>query len=84
MLRFGIEKFGSILISQTVSRFLNTGHLHPRVKQGMLEQMDAFSHTCFIVLGYTSDVDLCEGLNVLAPGDFPKKKRLFYPRQSRK
>ena len=56
---------------------LNTGHLHPKVKQAVMAQMEQFSHTCFIVLGYENYVTLCERLNDLVPGDFPKKSALF-------
>jgi 4-aminobutyrate aminotransferase/(S)-3-amino-2-methylpropionate transaminase len=52
---------------------LNTGHLHPRVKQAVAEQLDRFSHTCFIVVPYESAVALAERLNALAPGPSPKK-----------
>ncbi len=56
---------------------LNTGHLHPKVKSAVLKQMEAFSHTCFMVLGYESYVAVCEKLNALVPGKFPKKSALF-------
>lgn len=56
---------------------LNTGHLHPKVKQAAARQLEAFSHTCFMVLGYESYVELCEKINALAPGDFAKKSALF-------
>jgi len=56
---------------------LNTGHLHPRVKAAVAAQLEAFSHTCFMVLGYESYVELCERLNTLVPGDFAKKSALF-------
>ncbi len=56
---------------------LNTGHLHPRVKQAVQQQLEAFSHTCFMVLGYESYVELCEKLNALVPGEFAKKSALF-------
>ena len=56
---------------------LNTGHMHPRVKAAVLKQMDAFSHTCFMVMGYENYVSVCEKLNHLVPGDFPKKSALF-------
>ncbi len=56
---------------------LNTGHLHPAVKAAVLEQMEKFSHTCFMVLGYESYVAVCEKLNALVPGDFAKKSALF-------
>ena len=56
---------------------LNTGHLHPKVKRAVLDQMDAFSHTCFMVLGYENYVAVCEKLNALVPGEFAKKSALF-------
>ncbi|MCF1426869.1 MAG: 4-aminobutyrate--2-oxoglutarate transaminase [Shewanella sp.] len=56
---------------------LNTGHLHPKVKQAVSEQLDKFSHTCFMVLGYESYIEVCEKLNALVPGDFAKKSALF-------
>ncbi|HBF48838.1 MAG TPA: 4-aminobutyrate--2-oxoglutarate transaminase, partial [Shewanella frigidimarina] len=42
---------------------LNTGHLHPKVKAAVAAQLDAFSHTCFMVLGYESYIAVCEKLN---------------------
>ena len=56
---------------------LNTGHLHPKVKAAVQEQMEAFSHTCFMVMGYESYIAVCEKLNALVPGDFAKKSALF-------
>ena len=56
---------------------LNTGHLHPKVKAAVAAQLDNFSHTCFMVLGYESYVQVCEKLNELVPGNFAKKTALF-------
>lgn len=56
---------------------LNTGHLHPKVKAAVTAQLDDFSHTCFMVLGYESYIQVCEKLNQLVPGDFAKKTALF-------
>jgi 4-aminobutyrate aminotransferase/(S)-3-amino-2-methylpropionate transaminase len=52
---------------------LNTGHLHPRVKAAVARQLDAFSHTCFMVTPYEVGVELAEKLNRLVPGPTPKK-----------
>jgi 4-aminobutyrate aminotransferase/(S)-3-amino-2-methylpropionate transaminase len=52
---------------------LNTGHVHPRVKAAVAAQLDAFSHTCFMVTPYAVAVELAEKLNRLAPGSSPKK-----------
>lgn len=56
---------------------LNTGHLHPKVKAAVAAQLERFSHTCFMVLGYESYIEVCEKLNTLVPGDFAKKSALF-------
>ncbi len=56
---------------------LNTGHVHPKVKAAVQQQMEAFSHTCFMVMGYESYIEVCEKLNALVPGDFAKKSALF-------
>jgi len=52
---------------------LNTGHLHPGVQAAVRQQLDRFSHTCFMVTPYESAVALAEKLNALAPGPTPKK-----------
>jgi 4-aminobutyrate aminotransferase/(S)-3-amino-2-methylpropionate transaminase len=52
---------------------LNTGHLHPKVQAAVAEQLQAFSHTCFMVTPYAVAVELAEKLNRLAPGPTPKK-----------
>ncbi len=51
----------------------NTGHLHPRVKAAVQDQLNRFSHTCVMVTPYDSAVRLAEKLNQLAPGNTPKK-----------
>jgi 4-aminobutyrate aminotransferase/(S)-3-amino-2-methylpropionate transaminase len=52
---------------------LNTGHLHPKVKAAVADQLDRFSHTCFMVNPYEVAVELAERLNALVPGPTPKK-----------
>lgn len=56
---------------------LNTGHLHPKVKAAVAAQLEKLSHTCFMVTGYESYVELCEKINALAPGEGAKKTALF-------
>lgn len=56
---------------------LNTGHLHPKVKAAVAEQLEKLSHTCFMVMGYEPYVAVCEKINALAPGKEPKKTALF-------
>jgi 4-aminobutyrate aminotransferase / (S)-3-amino-2-methylpropionate transaminase / 5-aminovalerate transaminase len=52
---------------------LNVGHRHPGVVAALRAQIDAFLHTCFQITGYESYVAVCEKLNQLTPGKFPKK-----------
>ncbi|SFC48377.1 5-aminovalerate/4-aminobutyrate aminotransferase [Marinospirillum celere] len=56
---------------------LNTGHLHPKVKAAVAEQLEKLSHTCFMVMGYEPYVEVCEKINDLAVGSGPKKTALF-------
>ena len=55
----------------------NTGHMHPRVKAAVRDQLDRFSHTCAMVTPYDSVVLLAEKLNTLVPGPTPKKSILL-------
>jgi len=52
---------------------VNTGHLHPDVQQAVARQLEAFSHTCFMVTPYAVAVELAEKLNARVPGSTPKK-----------
>jgi 4-aminobutyrate aminotransferase/(S)-3-amino-2-methylpropionate transaminase len=52
---------------------LNTGHLHPRVKEAITNQLEKLTHTCFQVTPYETYVALAERLNEIAPGSTPKK-----------
>jgi 4-aminobutyrate aminotransferase/(S)-3-amino-2-methylpropionate transaminase len=55
---------------------LNTGHRAPGVIEAVRRQLDRFLHTSFNVLPYESYVAVCEKLNTLTPGSFPKKTLL--------
>jgi 4-aminobutyrate aminotransferase/(S)-3-amino-2-methylpropionate transaminase len=52
---------------------VNTGHVHPDVQRAVARQLEAFSHTCFMVTPYAVAVELAEKLNARAPGSTPKK-----------
>ena len=56
---------------------MNVGHSQNRVADKVKTQIDAFSHTCFMVVPYTGYVEVCEALNRLTPGKFKKKSALF-------
>ena len=55
---------------------LNTGHRHPAVMKRVQEQLDAFTHTCFMVTPYAPFIELAEKLNAIAPIS-GEKKSLF-------
>ncbi len=55
---------------------VNTGHLHPHVKAAVIQQLDAFTHTCLMITPYRVAVELAEKLNALVPGPTPKKTML--------
>ena len=52
---------------------LNVGHLHPKVKEAIAQQLEKLTHACFQVTPYESYVALAEKLNAIAPGSTPKK-----------
>ncbi|MDI6824448.1 MAG: 4-aminobutyrate--2-oxoglutarate transaminase [Bacillota bacterium] len=52
---------------------VNAGHCPPPVVEAVREQAGKFLHTCFMVVGYESYVDLAEALAQAAPGPTPKK-----------
>ena len=53
------------------------GHSAPRVVEAVREQVDAFTHTCFMVTPYEGYVAVAEALNRLTPGDHEKRSALF-------
>ncbi len=56
---------------------LNVGHSSAKVIENVKTQIDAFTHTCFMVVPYTGYVEVCEALNRLTPGTHKKKSALF-------
>ena len=55
----------------------NVGNSAPRVVEAVAGQLEAFTHTCFMVTPYLSYVELCERLNSLTPGDHEKRSLLM-------
>lgn len=53
------------------------GNSAPRVVAGVQSQVEAFTHTCFMVTPYEKYVEVCERLNALTPGDGQKRSALF-------
>ncbi|MGA8295846.1 MAG: 4-aminobutyrate--2-oxoglutarate transaminase [Acidimicrobiales bacterium] len=53
------------------------GHRDPHLVKALAEQVDRFTHTCFMVAPYEGYVAVCEELNALTPGDHDKRSALF-------
>jgi 4-aminobutyrate aminotransferase/(S)-3-amino-2-methylpropionate transaminase len=56
---------------------VNVGNSNPLVVDRVSEQVDRFTHTCFMVTPYEGYVAVCEALARLTPGDHAKKSALF-------
>jgi 4-aminobutyrate aminotransferase/(S)-3-amino-2-methylpropionate transaminase len=54
----------------------NVGNSAPRVVDRVVEQVQAFTHTCFTVAPYMGYIEVCEKLNAMTPGTFKKKSLL--------
>jgi 4-aminobutyrate aminotransferase/(S)-3-amino-2-methylpropionate transaminase len=52
---------------------LNTGHVHPKIRKAVEQQLQLFTHTCFQIMQYEVYVRLADRINRLAPGPTPKK-----------
>ncbi|GII23549.1 4-aminobutyrate--2-oxoglutarate transaminase [Planosporangium mesophilum] len=55
----------------------NVGNSAPRVVAAVREQVERFTHTCFMVAPYEQYVAVCEQLAALTPGTFDKRSALF-------
>jgi 4-aminobutyrate aminotransferase/(S)-3-amino-2-methylpropionate transaminase len=55
----------------------SVGNAAPRVVRAVTEQVQRFTHTCFMISPYESYVDVCEALARLTPGDHEKRTALF-------
>jgi len=55
----------------------SVGSSAPRVVAAVREQVERFTHTCFMVAPYELYVAVCEQLNALTPGGFEKRSALF-------
>ena len=51
---------------------MNVGHSHPKVVAAIKDQVEKFTHTCFMVVPYEPVLTLAEKLCAATPGDFPK------------
>ncbi len=53
------------------------GASNKRVAQRVAAQLEAFTHTCFMVTEYEAFTQVCAWLNANTPGDFEKRTGLF-------
>jgi 4-aminobutyrate aminotransferase/(S)-3-amino-2-methylpropionate transaminase len=56
---------------------VNVGNANPRVAARVQQQVERFTHTCFMVTPYDGYVEVCEALARLTPGEHAKKSALF-------
>ena len=56
---------------------VNVGNSADSVIEHVVDQVHAFTHTCFMVSPYQGYVEVCEALNRLTPGVHKKKSALF-------
>ena len=54
----------------------NVGNAAQRVVDRVIEQVQAFTHTCFTVAPYMNYIEVCEKLNAITPGSHKKKSLL--------
>jgi 4-aminobutyrate aminotransferase/(S)-3-amino-2-methylpropionate transaminase len=55
---------------------INIGHCAPNVVKAIQQQAEKYIHTCALVTTFEPMVELCELLNKVTPGNFPKKTLL--------
>ncbi len=55
---------------------VNVGNSASRVVDRVIEQVQAFTHTCFTVAPYMNYIEVCEKLNAMTPGSHKKKSLL--------
>lgn len=55
---------------------VNVGNAANRVVDRVIEQVQAFTHTCFTVAPYMNYIEVCEKLNTMTPGTHKKKSLL--------
>jgi 4-aminobutyrate aminotransferase/(S)-3-amino-2-methylpropionate transaminase len=82
-----VEKAGGGVIVDVDGNFIidmgagiavvNVGNSADRVVKNVQAQVEAFTHTCFMIAPYMGYIEVCEALNRLTPGTHKKKSALF-------
>ena len=83
---FAVEAGGGIVKDVDGNSFIDLGsgiavttigNSAPRVVAAVRDQVEAFTHTCFMITPYEGYVAVAEALNRLTPGDHEKRSVLF-------
>jgi len=83
---FAVEAGGGVVKDVDGNTFIDlgsgiavttVGNSAPRVVEAVREQVEAFTHTCFMITPYEGYVAVAEALNRLTPGDHDKRSVLF-------
>ncbi|MET0448226.1 MAG: 4-aminobutyrate--2-oxoglutarate transaminase [Aeromicrobium sp.] len=83
---FAVEAGGGVVKDVDGNSFIDLGsgiavttigNSAPRVVEAVRDQVEAFTHTCFMITPYEGYVAVAEALNRLTPGDHEKKSALF-------
>ena len=83
---FVVEAGGGVLVDADGNHLIDlgsgiavttVGNSAPAVVRNVAAQLEAFTHTCFMVTPYAGYVDVAEKLAHLTPGDHAKKSALF-------
>jgi 4-aminobutyrate aminotransferase/(S)-3-amino-2-methylpropionate transaminase len=83
---FVVEAGGGVLVDVDGNSLIDlgsgiavttVGNAAPAVVRRVAEQVEAFTHTCFMITPYDGYVDVCAKLAELTPGDHAKKSALF-------
>jgi 4-aminobutyrate aminotransferase/(S)-3-amino-2-methylpropionate transaminase len=83
---FAVEAGGGVVVDVDGNSLIDLGsgiavttigNSAPRVVAAVQDQVELFTHTCFMITPYEGYVAVCEQLNQLTPGDFEKRSVLF-------
>jgi 4-aminobutyrate aminotransferase / (S)-3-amino-2-methylpropionate transaminase / 5-aminovalerate transaminase len=83
---FAVEAGGGVVVDVDGNSFIDfgsgiavttIGNSAPRVVEAVRDQVELFTHTCFMITPYEGYVEVCEQLNQLTPGDYEKRSVLF-------
>jgi 4-aminobutyrate aminotransferase / (S)-3-amino-2-methylpropionate transaminase / 5-aminovalerate transaminase len=83
---FAVEAGGGVVVDVDGNSLIDLGsgiavttigNSAPRVVAAVQDQVELFTHTCFMITPYEGYVAVCEQLNQLTPGDYEKRSVLF-------